>query len=94
MLLLVLLVVDIQRVVVNVVHSEDFRVFSIVTKGSMLGSLLLLLYTSYLSKILENAPVVYADDSALFAKVLKPGNRWIAVSSLNRDLTRTLVFFK
>ena len=46
-----------------------------VPQGSVLGALLLLLYTSELFSILENKLIGYADDSILMAVVPFPGAR-------------------
>ena len=59
-----------------------------VTQGSVLGSLLFLVYTSELSEILENTLVTYAGDSTLLATVPSPAERVNIGESLNRDLTR------
>ena len=50
---------------VNVVSGEP--------QGSVLGSLLFLLYTSELFSILENKLIFYIDDSTLMAVVPSPG---------------------
>ena len=59
-----------------------------VTQGSVLGSLLYLLYTSELFSILENKVIGYADDSTLIAVVPSPDVRVTVAESLNRDLIR------
>ena len=59
-----------------------------VPQGSVLGSLLFLVYTSELSEILENTLVTYAGDSTLLATVPSPAERVNIGESLNRDLTR------
>ena len=51
----------------------------------VLDSLLFLLPTSELPMTLQNTLLGYADDSTLIAEVQKPGNRALAVSSLNND---------
>ena len=57
-------------------------------QGSVLGQLLLLLYTSELFSILENKLIGYADDSTLMAVVPSPGVRVAVAESLIRDLDR------
>ena len=59
-----------------------------VPQGSVLGSLLLLLYTSELFSILENKLIGYADYSTLMAVLPSPGARVTVAESLNRDLDR------
>ena len=59
-----------------------------VPQGSVLGSLLFLLYTSELFSILENKLIGYADDSILMAFVTSPGVRVTLAVSLIRDLHR------
>ena len=57
-------------------------------QGSVLGPLLLLLYTSELFSILENKLIGYADDCTLMAVVPSPGARVTVAESLNRDPVR------
>ena len=57
-------------------------------QGSVLGPLLLLLYTSELFSILKNKLIGYADDSTLMAVVLSPGARVTVAESLNCDFVR------
>ena len=57
-------------------------------RGSVLGSLLFLLYTSGLSSILENKLIGYADHSTLMAVVPSPGVRVAVAEFLIRDLDR------
>ena len=57
-------------------------------QGSVLGPLLLLLYTSELFFILENKLIGYADASTLMAVVPSPGVSVAVAESLIRDLGR------
>ena len=57
-------------------------------QGSVLGPLLLLLYTSELFSNLEIKLIGYADDSTLMAVVYSPGIRVAVAESLIRDLGR------
>ena len=56
--------------------------------GSVLGSLLFILFTSELFSILENKLISYADDSTLMAVVPSPGVRVAVAESLICDLGR------
>ena len=68
--------------------SKLVGVVSGMLQGSVLGSLLFLLYTSELFSILENKLIGYADDSSLMAVVPSPGVRVTVEESLIRDLGR------
>ena len=57
-------------------------------KGSVLGPLLFLLYTTELFSILENKLIDYADESTFIAVVPSPGVRATVAESLSRDLVR------
>ena len=57
-------------------------------KGSVLGPLLFLLFTSEFFPILENKLISYADDSTLMAVVPSTGVRVAVAESLIRDLGR------
>ena len=59
-----------------------------VPRGSVLGPLLLLLYTSELFSILENKLIGYADDSTLMDVVPSPDARVTVAESLNNYLVR------
>ena len=59
-----------------------------VPQGSVLGPLLLVLYTSELFSILENKMIGFADDSTLVAVVPSPAIRVTVAESLVRDLGR------
>ena len=62
-----------------------------VPQGSVLGPLLLILYTSELFSILENKLIGYADESTLMAVVPSPGVGVAVAKFLIRDLFRGLV---
>ena len=64
------------------------NIVSGVSQGSVLGQLLILLYTSELFSILENELIGYADDSTLMAVMPSPGVRVTVAESLIRDLGR------
>ena len=54
--------------------------------GSVLGSLLFILYTSEMFELVENRLYEYADDSTLSAVVRKPADRPAVAASFNRNL--------
>ena len=56
--------------------------------GSVLSSLLFILYTSEMFELVENRLFADADDSTLLAVVSKPTDRPAVAASLNRDLAR------
>ena len=66
--------------------SKLVNVVSGVPHGSVLGPLLILLYTSELFSVLENKLIGYADDSTLIAVVPSPWLRVAVAESLSRDL--------
>ena len=72
------------RVVVDVDTSEWIPIVSGVPQGSVLGSLLLILYTSEMFELVESRLYAYADDSTLLAVVRKPADRPAVAASLNR----------
>ena len=69
-------------------RSKLVNVVTGVPQGSILGPLLILLYTSEFFSILENKLIGYADDSTLMAVVPSPGVRVAVTESLIRDLSR------
>ena len=69
-------------------RSKLVNVVSGVPQGSVLGSLLFLLYTSELFSILKNKLIGYADNSTLMAVVPSSGVRVAVAESLIRDLGR------
>ena len=74
-----------QRVVVDGATSEWIpRVFG-VPNGSVLGSLLFILYTCEVFELVENRLYAYADDSTQLAVVRKPADRPAVATSLNKD---------
>ena len=77
-----------QQVMVDGCRSNLVNVVSGVPQGSVLGPLLVLLYTSELFSILENKLIGYADDSTLMAVVPSPGVRVAVAESLICDLGR------
>ena len=77
-----------QFVLVDGCRSKLVNVVSEVLQGSVLGSLLFLLYNSELFSILENKLIGYADYSTLMAVVPSPVARVMVAESLNHDLVR------
>ena len=77
-----------QHVIVDGRRSKLVNVMSGVPQGSLLGPLLLLLYTSELFSILENQLIGYANDYTLIAVVPTPGVRVTGAESLSRDLVK------
>ena len=77
-----------QQVMVDSCRSKLVNVVSRVPQGSVLGPLLLILYTSELFSILENKLIGYADDSTLMTVVPSPGIRFAVTESLISDLCR------
>ena len=59
-----------------------------VPQGSVLGPLLILLYTSELFSILENKLIGYADDSTLITVVPSSGLEVAVAESLSRNLVK------
>ena len=68
--------------------SEWIPIISGVPQGSVLGTLLFILYTSEIFELVETRQYAYADDSTLLAVVREPADRSAAAASLNRDLAR------
>ena len=64
-----------QHVMVDGCRSKLVNVVSGMPQGSVLGPLLLLLYTSEVFSILENKLIGYADDSTLLSVVTSTGVR-------------------
>ena len=80
-----------QNVMLDGCRSKLVDVVSGVPQISVLGPLLLLLYTSELFSILGNKLIGCADDSTLRAVVPSPGVRVTVAESLIRDLSRVIV---
>ena len=76
-----------QHVMVDGSRSKLFNVVSGVPQGSVLGSLLFLLYTSELSSILKNKLISYPDDY-FDGCCTSPGIRVAVAESLISDLGR------
>ena len=74
-----------QRVALNGQHSSWRDVLAGVPQGSILGSLLFLIYINDLSDGLQCNPKLFADDTSLFAAV---HNIKKATNDLNNDLTK------
>ena len=77
-----------QHVMVNGCQSKLVNVWSGVPQGSVLGSSLLLLYTSELFFIMENNLIGYSDDSTLMAVVPSPDVRITVAESPIPNLSR------
>ena len=75
-----------QQVMVDSCRSKLVNVVSGVPQGSVLGPLLILLYTTELFSILENKLIGYAGDSTFMAVVPSPGVRVAVAESLIRDI--------
>ena len=77
-----------ERVVVDGAASEWIPIISGLPRGTVLGPLLIILYTSELFEQVENRLGAYADDSTLPAILRKPADRPEVAASLNRVLAR------
>ena len=77
-----------QQVMMDGWRSKLVNVLSRVPPGSVLGLLVLLLFTLELFSILENRLIGYADDSTFTAVVPSPGVRVSLAESLICDLGR------
>ena len=77
-----------QHIMVDGCQNKLINVVSGVPQSSVLGPLLLLMYTLELFSILENKLIGYADDFTLIAVVPSPGVRVAVAESLIRDLGR------
>ena len=75
-----------QRVVFEGASCEWIPIVSGVPQGSVLGPLLLFIYTSEMFELVENRLYAYADDSTLLPVVRQPADRPDVAASLNRDL--------
>ena len=78
-----------QKVVVDGAAGEWIPIVSGVPQLSVMGSLLFILNTSKMFKLVENRSFAYADDSTLVAVVRKPADRPAIPASLNRELARS-----
>ena len=77
-----------QRVVVDGAYSEWISIVSGVPRGSVLGPLLFILYTSEMFDLVENRLFANADDSTLLAVISMPSHRPTVAASVNRDLAQ------
>ena len=77
-----------QRVVVDGGACEWIPLISGVPRGSVLGSLLFILYTSEMFELVGNRLFAYVDDSTVLAVVRKPADRHAVAASLDGDLAR------
>ena len=77
-----------QHVMVDGCWSKQVNVVSGVSQSSVLGPLLLILYTSLLFSILWNKLIGYADNYTLIAVVPSSGLRVAVAESLSRDLVK------
>ena len=68
---------------VNGAASEWIPIISGVPQGSVLGPLLLMLYTSKMFELVENRLFAYEDDTTLLAVIRKPADRSAVAASLN-----------
>ena len=75
-----------QCVAVDGCSSQLADVVSGVPQGSVLGSLLFILYTAELLTITGNPIISYADDSTLISTCHRPGVRVSITDSINNDL--------
>ena len=83
-----------QRVVVDGQCSDYRNVIFCVHQGSVLGTLLFILYASDMWSGLENRLVAYADDATLFASVPSPHMMSFIADSLNKDLGKISTWCK
>ena len=81
-----------QYVVMDGYLCKLVNVVSRVPQGSVLGPLLLLLYTAEGFSVVKNRHYGYADDSTLVPVVPSPGERVAVSESMNRDLKRVSVW--
>ena len=72
-----------QRVVLNGFSSDYYSIGSGVPQGSVLGSLLFLIYINYLEKNIKSNVKMFSDDTMLFSVVNNPAT---SANELNHDL--------
>lgn len=77
-----------QRVAVDYAKSDSNHVVSGVPQGSVLSTLLFVLYTNDTFDLFENKLFAYAVEPTLVAVVPKVSDRAAVCASLNRDLPK------
>ena len=82
-----------QHVLVHENFSQFKPVVSGVPQGSVLGLLLLILYTADMWNDLENKIVSYIDDTTSYTEVTYPSDRINVAKYLNRDLVIIQLWF-
>jgi len=73
-----------QRVVINGIHSDRCAVLSGIPQGSVLGTLLFVIYINNIDININNVILKFADDTKMFAAVADTN----AIESLRSDLRR------
>ena len=77
-----------QRVALNGTLSSPLPVKAGVPQGSVLGSILFLIFINDITDSLENPLYLFADDSTLCHYISHPSDRQAAASPLSSDLDK------